>query len=81
MQAKRAEANLSCSECGLISKSEAEIKKHMKDDHEDEDVRSREVCRHYQRGNCNRGNNCKFAHVGFQQQSTSKSTWNRNTAQ
>ena len=52
-----------------------EMKKHMKDDH-DEDGKevSREICPHYRRGNCFKGDRCNRSHAGYQQENISQST-------
>ena len=56
-------AQINCNECGMICDNISDLNNHVNNEHED---RSREVCRQYKRGNCFRGNNCKFAHVGYQ---------------
>ena len=72
-QKKKDEFN--CGECGLICMSANDLRQHMNNDHEQD--RTREVCRHYRRGNCLRGSNCKFAHVGHQNTSQSAEQTNR----
>ena len=61
-----------CSVCGLICTSENNLKRHISDEHRDDGERLREVCQHYRRGHCFKGDGCKFAHVGFQNNSTDK---------
>ena len=62
---KKAEKH-TCGECGMICTNATELKQQTSDEHEQ---RNREVCRHFRRGNCLRGGNCKFAHVGYQTRS------------
>ena len=55
-----------CPDCGMIFSSNNVMKKHQDDEHKMEPVRSREVCYHWRRGNCLKGNSCRFSHVGRQ---------------
>ena len=70
------EDQYACSDCGRVGRTENEIKKHIREDHVEERVRSREVCKHWRRGNCNRGNQCGFSHAGHQTLSTSAPSGN-----
>ena len=54
--------NIICRNCNAVCISQADLRKHMKDDHDEEN--SREVCKHWKAGNCFKGDQCKFAHVG-----------------
>ena len=55
--------NIICRKCKAVCTNQADLRKHIKDDHEDE--KSREVCKHWKAGNCFKGDQCKFAHVGY----------------
>ena len=67
--------DFTCKKCELMCKSKSELKRHMKVDHEEiEHEVSREVCPHYRRGNCYKGDNCNKSHVGYQHEMSSKST-------
>ena len=52
----------------MVEKTAKEIKNHMQSEHEHIEQRetSREVCWHWRQGNCFRGDNCHFSHVGHQ---------------
>ena len=63
---KESTAIFVCSVCNMYGKSDEDVRKHKREVHEKVDVVSREVCRHYRRGNCRRGESCPFAHVGAQ---------------
>ena len=63
-----------CSDCGKVGKTKEEIRKHINEVHAKQRVRSREVCYHWRRGNCTRGDSCGFSHVGHQDRSTSTTT-------
>ena len=55
---------LVCTECKAICISDEDLRSHMRQDHDD--VRARQVCIHYRKGNCRRGDICPYAHVGHQ---------------
>ena len=59
-----------CPKCGEIGDNKWNIKKHMetcsKRSSKDNQERSKEVCYHWRKGNCNRGSKCGFSHVGKQ---------------
>ena len=66
-----------CTKCGEVGKTNEYIKKHMKLCGKKEDVHivketSRIVCKHWKKGNCTRGSECNFAHVGYQATQSSK---------
>ena len=64
-----------CKKCELVCKSKSELIRHMKHEHEEiEQEVSREVCPHYRRGNCFKGDNCNRSHVGYQHETASKSS-------
>ena len=69
-----------CQICGLLNNNTFNLKKHMETNHQQESTNShftsREVCRNWRQGNCNRGNFCRFSHPG--QQDVSNST-DKNT--
>ena len=72
---------ITCKKCELICKSMANMKKHMKEDHDEEGREvSREVCPHYRRGNCYKGDQCTRSHVGYQHETTSKLTSQTSTS-
>ena len=55
-----------CPECSQICSSPNALKEHQDEDHAMEVVKSREVCYHWRRGNCFKGDSCRFSHVGQQ---------------
>ena len=65
------DGEFNCTICGMIADSEDNLRRHMKNEHRNETVRSRVVCRHWKRGNCWKGNGCMFSHVGSQVKSNS----------
>ena len=79
-QCQKNTKNYKCSECGLLGATANEIKKHMDNHHKEIQEVSREVCYHYRRGNCFKGDRCNFSHVGFQENNKSSSTWGQVTA-
>ena len=68
-----------CPDCGMIFSSNNGVKKHQDEEHKMETVRSREVCFHWRRGNCVKGNLCRFSHVGSQNHSRTIHTNTPNT--
>ena len=70
-----------CPDCGMIFTSTNDVKKHQDEDHKMEAVRSREVCFHWRRGNCFKGDSCRFSHVGRQNLSGTIPTNTTNTQQ
>jgi hypothetical protein len=71
--------NFKCIECGLLGNTENEIKKHMNNSHNEIQEVSKEVCYHYKRGRCFKGDRCRFSHVGYQESNNSKPTWVQST--
>ena len=63
-----------CPECGQMCETAIDVKRHYDDEHKMEQVRYKEVCKHWRRGHCNKGDQCLYAHVGQQQSSDSRST-------
>ena len=64
-----------CKKCELMCKSKSDLIRHMKLEHEEmEHEVSREVCPHFRRGNCFKGDHCNKSHVGYQHETASKST-------
>ena len=55
-----------CSECGEMFSSVDAVKKHREEEHQRTAVRSKEVCFHWRRGHCDKGDRCLFSHVGRQ---------------
>ena len=68
-----------CPECGQLCSSPNNVKKHQEEEHEWETVRSKEVCKHWRRGNCWKGTSCLYSHVGKQQENSSEITNNNTT--
>ena len=73
-------------DCNLVSNNAGATRKHMREEHMEINTRSREVCRHYRRGNCLKGDSCTFSHVGAQilfqheinsTQTTTRRCWNK----
>ena len=81
-QAKEHTDNVyACDECGLRGKSAKEIRNHQAKNHKEEMSQiSKEVCKHWRRGNCLKGNRCLYSHVGYQQSNPSTSTSKTNTS-
>ena len=69
----------SCPKCGQKGSSINEIKKHIAEVHSAEVEKSREVCPHWRRGSCFRGDHCNKSHVGYQQKSTEVTTGRTST--
>ena len=66
-----------CPECGEMLDSKNRLNKHKEDEHTMEQVKRREVCKHWRRGNCTKGISCMFSHVGHViSPSTSRNTNN-----
>ena len=78
---KEAQNNVyACSMCAHRGSSIQEVKKHQADTHSDEVIEvSKEVCKHWRKGNCFKGNNCLYSHVGYQQKVNSNDTPKQNT--
>ena len=55
------EYTIKCTMCDFMAKSNIQIQKHMKVRHE-EDFEINQECRYWRRGNCVRGQQCKFLH-------------------
>ena len=59
-----------CTKCSEILDESMDMKEHMEtcgnEDVADTPQRSREVCRHWKKGRCDRGSQCNFSHVGRQ---------------
>ena len=60
-----------CSECGEMRSSSNAVRKHKDKDHPMLVVRSKEVCHHWRRGHCAKGDRCLYSHVGHQNQENS----------
>ena len=60
----------SCPECGKRAKPANEIKQHQINDHHEDIEVSKEVCKHWRKGHCFKGNRCQYSHVGFQRKET-----------
>ena len=56
-----------CTECDEIYGSKNAVKKHKDKEHPLELERSKEVCYHWRRGHCEKGNRCPYSHVGRQE--------------
>ena len=74
-----------CPKCGEICGTTLNIKKHMETcrknstEAKDKRERSKEVCYHWRRGNCNRGSSCGYSHVGKQDTPHAKTQVKANT--
>ena len=66
-----------CTVCKMLCIDEEDLKEHKKADHDDN--RSKQVCRHYKKGNCRRGDSCPWAHVGHVTQENSNITHKSTT--
>ena len=72
-----------CPKCGEIGETNKSMKKHIESCGQKVDEvkeRSNEVCYHWRRGNCNRGNKCGYSHVGRQDTPRSEDKSTRNTS-
>ena len=63
-----------CPVCGEVFQSNNAVKKHEDKEHPMEVVKSKEVCFHWRRGHCSKGDRCRFSHVGHQNKDTTKTT-------
>ena len=74
-----------CTKCGDMINKNIGLNKHLQScgkgsvEKEDKREKSREVCYHWKRGKCDRGSQCNFSHVGFQDSSKSKQHSTRKT--
>ena len=57
---------IECAECGEMCRGQNTLKKHTDKEHPMDVVRSKEVCHHWRRGHCEKGERCLFSHVGHQ---------------
>ena len=59
-----------CSICEAVFKNENELTRHtlncQQEEGHSQSNKSNEVCRHWRRGNCKKGDACGFSHVGYQ---------------
>ena len=55
-----------CPECGQMCHTAIDVKKHYDAQHKMEQARSKQVCKHWRRGHCLKGDHCNYAHVGHQ---------------
>ena len=70
----------SCSVCGDTADSFNAVKKHQAEVHAEVAYVSKEVCKHWRKGHCLKGNMCLYSHIGFQQKSISNSTPKTSTS-
>ena len=68
-----------CPECGQMCDSALDVKRHYDTQHKMEPARHKEVCKHWRRGHCIKGDQCNFAHVGHQQSRESRITREKTT--
>ena len=74
-----------CTKCGEILDKSSDMKKHMekcdKEATEDIPEKTKEVCKHWKKGRCDWGSQCRFSHVGRQEKTypESKSTNSADT--
>ena len=68
-----------CEECGMLANTAAILRKHKQKEHVKWIEKSQEVCYHYRKGFCFRGDSCKYAHVGHQKKNTTDSTSSTGT--
>ena len=70
----------SCSVCGKTAGSFNDVKKHQAEIHAEVTHISKEVCKHWRKGHCTKGNMCLYSHVGYQQKSSSNTTTTTSTS-
>ena len=68
-----------CPECGQFFTSTKDVRTHHQEEHQMERVKSREICYHWRRGRCDRGDACRFSHAGRQESNGSEITRKNNT--
>ena len=68
------EQKFDCPECGQMYNTAIDVKRHYDAEHKMEPERSKEVCKHWRRGHCFKGDQCNFAHVGHQQSREERTT-------
>ena len=61
-------------ECGMLANTTAKLRNHIHKEHKNWVEKSQDICYHYIKGFCFRGDSCKFAHVGQQHRNRSDST-------
>ena len=55
-----------CPVCGEMFTNSNTLKKHKDEEHKMEVVMSKEICYHWRRGHCFKGDECKFSHAVHQ---------------
>ena len=64
----------------MLANTAAILRKHKeKQKHVKWIAKSQEVCLHYRKGFCFRGDSCKYAHLGHQKKNTTESTLSTST--
>ena len=63
-----------CTKCGEMLDKNEDMNKHIdtcgKESFGEIPEKSREVCKHWKKGSCDRGSQCRFSHVGRQEKTT-----------
>ena len=72
------EQKFDCPECGEMYNNALEVKRHYDAEHKMEPVRYKEVCKHWRRGHCKKGDQCDYSHVGYQKSMDSRTTRDTN---
>ena len=68
-----------CPECGQMCDSAIDVKRHYDFQHKMEPVRNNEVCKHWRKGHCVKGDQCNYAHVGHQNSGDLRTTREKTT--
>ena len=63
----------------MLANTAANLRNHRQKEHDNWIEKSQEICYHYRKGFCFRGDSCRFAHVGYQQNNKSDSTCRPST--
>ena len=65
-----------CTKCGEMLDKNEDMNKHIdtcgKEPFEEIPEKSREVCKHWKKGRCDRGSQCRFSHVGRQEKTSTQ---------
>ena len=83
MKVNQHDDKYTCGKCEMIFNSKQEMMSHVASCKQKENnmfEKSKEVCRHWRRGNCNKGDSCGFSHVGHQLMNSPEHRFTKETS-